>query len=240
MRAIAVVPTYNEAATIVPLIRGVLARGEGIEVLVVDDGSPDGTWRLVADEAERDGRVHLLLRTGRRGRGLAGAEGFRRALDMGADLVIEMDGDLSHDPRHIPALLGAAEAADVVIGSRHVPGGADEERGPLRRLVSRLARGYLRAVLGLAVRDPTSGYRCYRREALEALLEEPLRSEDPFIVTEMLHRARVRGMRIAEVPIVFRARAGGVSKLGPATLARYLARAVALRARRRTDQGTPP
>lgn len=235
MKVIAVIPTYNEAGNIVPLVRDVLAQTDDIEVLVVDDDSPDGTWRLVEEEGKRSARVHLLRRHEDRGRGLAGLEGFRRALAMGAERVVELDGDFSHDPRHIPALLEASEKADVVIGSRYTRGGRDEERGIWRRVLSALARRYLRWVLGVRVSDPASGYRCFRREALEAVTAEPLGAKGPFIVAEIIFRCSRLGMRIIEVPIVFRERGGGRSKLRPGTLVGYLFRALRLRFQR--DRG---
>jgi dolichol-phosphate mannosyltransferase len=231
MRTIVVIPTYDEAENILPLMREVAQQGEGIEVLVVDDHSPDGTWTIVEEESKKNPRVHLLLRTENRGRGLAGIDGFRRALALGADRVMEMDADFSHDPRDIPALLKASESADVVVGSRFAAGGVDAERGALRKAVTFLGRRYLRLVLGLAVQDPTSGYRCFRREALAAVMAEPLRARDPFIVTELLYRCCRRGFRIVEVPIVFHERRAGRSKLGPGTLVRYFFKALGLRFR---------
>jgi dolichol-phosphate mannosyltransferase len=229
MRACAVIPTYNEAPSIVPLAREVIEQIRDIVALVVDDNSPDGTAALVERESAATPRVQLLLRTNQRGRGSAGAEGFRRALEWGAERIIEMDGDGSHDPAYIPALLQAAGSADLVIGSRFIPGGRDEERSRVRRAVSSCARRYLRAVLGVKVQDPTSGFRCYTRKALMAITEEPLRARDPFIVAETLYRCSRRGLRIVEVPISFRDRKAGRSKLLPATLVAYLIRAVRLR-----------
>jgi dolichol-phosphate mannosyltransferase len=229
MRAVAVIPTYNEAGNIVPLIREVLRQGAELEALVVDDNSPDGTGRLVREEAERNPRIHLLLRTRDRGRGSAGLAGFAKAIEMGAERIVEMDADFSHDPAHLPALLRASDSADIAIGSRFVPGGRDEERGFSRRAVSRFARTYLRRVLGLAVKDPTSGYRCFRREALAALMAAGPRARDPFIVAELLFLATRRGMRIVEVPIVFRNRREGSSKLHARTLLGYCVRALRLR-----------
>ncbi len=226
----ALIPTYNEASSILPLIREIIEQARDIEVLVVDDNSPDGTWRLVEEEARAVPRVHLLRRRNTRGRGLAGAEGFRRVLEERAERIVEMDGDGSHDPAFIPDLLHAAGSAGLVIGSRYVRGGREEGRSRSRRAVSALARRYLRAVLGLRVKDPTSGFRCYTREALAAITAEPLRARDPFIIAETLYRCARRGIRIVEVPIVFRDRVAGQSKLGAGTLLRYLVSALRLRA----------
>jgi dolichol-phosphate mannosyltransferase len=229
MKAIVTIPTYNEAQNILPLISEVLKQREDLEVLVVDDDSPDGTWKLVEEASGKDPRVHLLLRKERRGRGLAGVDGFRKALAMGADRIVEMDADFSHDPVYLSALLDASDSADLVIGSRYVPGGRDEERSPARRAVSALARRYLRWILGVRVCDPTSGYRCFRREALSSLMDEEIRADDPFIIAELLFRCGRRGLRITEVPIVFRERRAGSSKLSALTLAKYCAKAVRLR-----------
>jgi dolichol-phosphate mannosyltransferase len=229
METIVVLPTYNEAGNIVPLLDEVLRQREGIEALVVDDDSPDGTWRLVEDVGKGDPRVHLLRRMENRGRGFAGIDGFKKALSMGADRIVEMDADFSHDPAHLPALIDASESADLVIGSRYVPGGRDEERGIMRRVVSWLARRYLRRVMGISVCDPTSGYRCFRREALSSLMRGEIRAGDPFIITELLFWSGRLGLRIVEVPIVFRARRAGSSKLHPFTLLKYCAKALKLR-----------
>lgn len=229
MRTIVIIPTYNEAQNIVPLLGEVLEQRGNMEALVVDDDSPDGTWKLVEEAQGENPRVHLLLRREKRGRGLAGLDGFKKALAMGADRIVEMDADFSHDPVYLPALLEASESADLVIGSRFIPGGRDEERGLARRAVSWLARRYLRWVLGISVSDPTSGYRCFRREALSSLMAQEITASDPFIITEILFRSRLMGLRIAEVPIVFRERRAGSSKLSALTLLRYCVKAMRLR-----------
>ncbi len=222
-------PTYNEARNIVPLIDEALRQRVGIEALVVDDDSPDGTWKLVEEMGKKDPRVRLLRRMENRGRGLAGIDGFKKALSMGADRIVEMDADFSHDPEYLPALIDASESADLVIGSRYVPGGGDEERGIMRRAVSSLARRYLRWVLGISVCDPTSGYRCFRREALLSLMRKDIRASDPFIITELLFWSGRLGLRIVEIPIVFRARRAGSSKLRPFTLLKYCVKVLRLR-----------
>lgn len=231
MKTVVVIPTYNEADNIAPLLGELLKLPLGCEILVVDDDSPDGTWRIAEREARRAPRIHLMRRTAARGRGLAGIEGFRAALALGADRVAEMDADFSHDPRYLPGLIEATERADLAIGSRYVPGGRDEDRGIMRRCVSALARRYLRCVLGLAVKDPASGYRCFRREALEALLAKKPRARDPFIIAETLFYCTRMNMKIVEVPIVFQNRAAGRSKLGFRTLIKYLFMALVLRMR---------
>lgn len=211
MKIVAVLPTWNESENVLPLIDALLAVSRHLEVLVVDDNSPDGTWKLVAERASINPRVHLLHRTSERGRGSAGIAGFRRAVDMGADLVVEMDADWSHHPRFLRRLLRASRSADVVIGSRLVPGGSEQGRHPLRTFITHGANLYLRMLLRLPVRDCTSGYRVFRRGTLERFDWDRLRSKGPAIVQEMLVTARAAGARFAEVPIVFEERRAGKS-----------------------------
>ncbi len=211
MKTIAVLPTWNEADNILPLIDELLLVSRHLEVLVVDDNSPDGTWRIVAERATTDKRVHLLHRTTERGRGSAGIAGFRRALDLGADLVVEMDADWSHHPRFLRSLVRASRKADVVIGSRLVRGGGERGRNPARTAITLAANLYLRLLLRLPVRDCTSGYRVFRRAILERFDWDALRSTGPAIVQEMLVTARAAGARFAEVPILFEERRAGTS-----------------------------
>jgi dolichol-phosphate mannosyltransferase len=209
----AMLPTYNEAGNTRSLIEALLVVADGMEVVVVDDDSPDGTWRIVGEMAERDPRVHLIHRTGVRGRGSAGVAGLRYAVEAGAQLVVEMDADWSHHPRHIPAMLEAARTADVVIGSRLVPGGGETGRTGWRRLVTHAANTYIRLVLGLMIRDCTSGFRVFRREALERIDLARMRSNGPAIVQEILMACKRAGCRFAEVPILFEPRRTGKSSL---------------------------
>ena len=230
MHTIVFIPTYNEAENIADLIHAILALPvEDLGILVVDDRSPDGTGRIVAELAAEDPRIELIERDGPRGRGLAGRVGLAEALARGADRVIEMDGDGSHRPEDIPALLEGASRGDLVIGSRRVRGGEDPERGVGRRIVTTLAGTYLRGLLGIHTLDVTSGFRCYTRRGLERIHPGTLRAEDPFIVTESLFRAYRAGCTVVEIPIRFEERKGGISKLGPGILARYLFKALALR-----------
>lgn len=236
-RVIAMIPTWNESANIEPLVREVLAASPEMEALVVDDDSPDGTWRIVARMIEEEraarpdapSRVHLLHRRTARGRGLAGIAGFREALRLGADRVLEMDADFSHHPRFIPALLAARDRADVVIGSRLVAGGGEVGRSPARRVVTALASRFIRAMLSLPVNDPTSGYRLFSRRCLEALPWEAMRAEGPAVLQEMLLAARARGFTFAEVPILFEERRAGVSSFNPKIARRSLAAIFRLR-----------
>ena len=218
-RVVAMLPTYNEAENVRELVGAILALGPRYEVLVVDDDSPDGTWRIVAElEREEPSRVRLVRRTGARGRGSAGVRGFGEALALGACLVVEMDGDWSHHPRFIPALVAAAEGepgADVVVGSRLVAGGGEVGRSRWRSWITRGANLYLRLVLGLELRDCTSGFRVFRRRALEAIDLEALASNGPAIVQEVLMACKRAGCRFAEVPIVFEERRAGRSTFSP-------------------------
>jgi len=227
MKTVVMIPTYNEAGNIEPLISRLLGSGLApLEILVVDDLSPDGTGDIVARLADKDARIHLLSRPGPRGRGYAGRDGFIRALEMGADCIVEMDGDGSHSPEFLTLLLDPIiqSQADVVIGSRYVSGGGVEGREWFRDFISGWARAYIRIILGLSVSDPTSGYRAFGREALKRIKPETLSARDPFTVTEVLYRCHRAGLRIREAPIIFRQREKGVSKLNSAVLAAYLFR----------------
>lgn len=227
-KVIVMIPTYNEAENISALLDKILAISPGSEIVVVDDDSPDGTWQIVSNKAKTDRRIHLLHRTKDRGRGKAGISGFKYALDNGADYIIEMDGDFSHNPRFIPSLLNSIKSADIVLGSRYVKGGRDS-RGFLRRCISRFAGFYIRSILGIHVKDPTSGYRCFKRGILGKINLDTLKAEDPFIVTEVLYRSCRMNAKITEVPIVFKDREKGSSKLGPWTLFANLWKVLRLR-----------
>ncbi|RKY21811.1 MAG: hypothetical protein DRQ55_02975 [Planctomycetota bacterium] len=214
------IPTYNEIENIEKLVREVLEQDPRIEVVVADDHSPDGTWKAVAAMQAADPRVHLLDRTSQRGRGYAGRDGYVEALRLGADVAFEMDADFSHHPRHLPALIAALEQADVVLGSRQVPGGQDLGRPWFRTLLTRASNLYARVALGLPVSDCNSGYRGWRRSALEAVDVGNAFSPGPAIVHELLYKARVKRQRMLEVPIVFTEREEGESTLTFRTLLR--------------------
>jgi dolichol-phosphate mannosyltransferase len=215
LKIVVIVPTYDESENVVPLLEAIRELDvAGLEVLVVDDASPDGTAALVRAYGARHPFASVLARSGPRGRGHAGREGYLAALARGAELVIEMDGDLSHDPRYLPALIAAAKSHDVVLGSRFVPGGSDTDRVLWRRVLTVAANFYIRVVFGIAVRDANSGYRCFRRAALEAIDPTRLRSAGPAIVQEVLFRAHRCGLRVGEIPVAFVERARGGSKLG--------------------------
>jgi dolichol-phosphate mannosyltransferase len=212
-----VLPTYNERENLEPLVsslRRVLETcAPDHSILIVDDGSPDGTGELASRLAAADPRVHVLHGAGKRGLGRAYLAGFRHALAEGAALVVEMDADLSHDPTYLPAMIEAARGADLVLGSRYVPGGGVRDWGPVRRLVSRGGCWYARNVLGVGVRDLTGGLKCFRAEVLEALDLGSVRSEGYAFQVELTYRALQRGFRVKEIPIVFSERRAGESKM---------------------------
>jgi dolichol-phosphate mannosyltransferase len=209
-----VLPTYNEAENIEAIVRAARAQlREADRILVVDDNSPDGTG-AIADllATELDG-VEVMHRSDKEGLGRAYLAGFRRALDGGADLVLEMDADFSHDPADLPRLIAAAEHADLVLGSRYVAGGSVTDWGLLRKLVSRGGSWYARRVLGVQVRDLTGGFKCFRRSVLDALDLESVHADGYGFQIELTYRAIKAGFRVAEVPIVFRDRRVGQSKM---------------------------
>ena len=214
------IPTYNEIENIERLVTEVLAQDPRIEVVVADDHSPDGTWKAVGAMAATDPRVHLLDRTTDRGRGRAGRDGYVKALQLGADAAFEMDADFSHHPSHLPQLIAALAHADVVLGSRQVKGGEDIGRPWFRRLLTRASNLYARLALGLPVSDCNSGYRGWRRSALEAVDVGAAFSPGPAIVHELLYKARVKRQRMVEVPIRFTEREEGTSTLTFRTLLR--------------------
>jgi dolichol-phosphate mannosyltransferase len=214
-----ILPTYNEAENLEPIVRASLdviranARN-GHRILIVDDGSPDGTG-AVADRlaAELPDEVEVLHRPAKSGLGRAYLDGFGRALEGGAALVCEMDADFSHDPADLERLLRAADDVDLVLGSRYVPGGRVEGWGLLRRVISRWGCWYAQRVLGLDVRDLTGGFKCFRREVLEAIGLETVRSQGYAFQVELTYRAVRNGFRVREVPIAFRDREVGRSKM---------------------------
>lgn len=210
---VVVIPTYNEADNIGVLIPQILAWPR-FRVLVVDDGSPDGTGDLVRELARSEPRVSLLTRPGKLGLGSAYLDGFRRALAEGAAYICEMDADFSHDPCYLPELLATAEArADLVIGSRYVPGGGTTDWGIGRRMISKGGNLYARIILGLPVADSTGGYRCYRRRVLETINLGAVRSNGYAFQIEMAYRVHKAGFRIGELPIIFPDRRVGQSKM---------------------------
>lgn len=222
MKTCITVPTYNEAENIADLLTQIRQIVPHAEILVIDDNSPDKTGQIAAQMGETDPKIHVLIRTKERGRGSAGRDGFLWALRHGAELIVEMDADFSHHPRYLPAILQAAQQFDVVLGSRYVEGGREEGRPASRQWITKFAGAFLRRVLGVAVKDPSSGFRCWRREVLQALDLVNLTSTGPSIVSELLFKARLKGFSMGEVPIVFEDRVKGDSKLDSKTLFRTL------------------
>lgn len=213
-RVLVVTPTYNERDNLERFVGVVHDALPEAHVLVVDDASPDGTGAIADRLAGRDPRVSVLHRSGKLGIGSAYVAGFRHGLREGYDLLVQMDTDLSHDPRDLPRLLAAIEGgADVAIGSRNVPGGGVEGWGPGRHLLSKGGSIYSRAILGLPIRDLTAGYKLWRREVLEAIDLEGVRSEGYSFQIETTYRAVQRGFRVTEVPITFVDRKAGQSKM---------------------------
>jgi len=213
-RALVIVPTYNERANIAKLVESVLAQDGRVDVLVVDDGSPDGTGAVVDEIQAREPRVNVIHRPSKLGLGTAYLAGFRWALDAGYAFVLEMDADFSHDPGHIPAFLGAIEGADVVLGSRNRHGKVTVVNWPFSRLIlSYAANVYARAVTGLPLFDSTGGFKCFRREVLEAIDLSAVKSNGYAFQIEMSFRAWKQGFRLIEIPIVFTDRSEGESKM---------------------------
>jgi dolichol-phosphate mannosyltransferase len=213
MPSIIIVPTYNEAENIEPLMAHVAAVVPEMHLLIVDDNSPDGT----AERAEQLARCYpgyrVYRRSGKRGLGRAYVDAFCKALREGYDQILQMDADLSHDPAYLPAMLAASEQADLVIGSRYCTGGGVENWPRRRVLLSQAANVYVRAITGVPTGDATAGFRCWSRRALAAVQVETVQSEGYAFQVEMVFRAYKAGLRIAEVPIVFTDRRFGQSKL---------------------------
>jgi dolichol-phosphate mannosyltransferase len=216
--ALVIIPTYNERANIPVLVAG-LMKHDNVRVLVVDDNSPDGTGQVAEDLGrEYGGRVSVLHRTTDRGFGRSYIDGMKRALNEPVDLVCQMDADLSHDPAQLPNLIAASSGADLVIGSRYVPGGTIVNWPFKRHVLSRFANAYIRTITRVTAHDCTSGYRCWQRTALASLPLDRFFSDGYSFLVEMLFVAHRRGCRIAEVPITFVERREGESKVSRAVL----------------------
>ena len=229
-----VLPTYNEAETIRALVAAVRDRVLAPRrVLVVDDASPDGTGDIADDLAAAHDDVEVLHRDAKRGLGPAYVAGFERALAGGAARVVQMDADFSHDPDHLPILLGRLDEADLVLGSRYVDGGSVQDWGAGRRAISRLGSHYARAALGVGIRDLTGGYKAWRREALEAISIGDVDSVGYAFQVETTYRAIKAGLRVVEVPISFRDRRVGASKMSRAIVFEAAWQVPAMRLRRR-------
>ncbi len=215
-----VIPTYNEAANLERIFTAAAAELDrlvpgGYRILIVDDGSPDGTGTIADSLAEEHSQLEVLHRPNKQGLGQAYLAGFARALAGGAQLVVEMDADFSHDPRYLAGLLDASDDADLVLGSRYVSGGGVRDWGLLRRLISRGGGFYARTILRVDIHDLTGGFKCIRREVLEAIDLDSVRAEGYVFQIEVTYRAVLAGFRVREVPIVFPDRTAGTSKMSP-------------------------
>ncbi len=213
MKTLIIIPTYNEIDNIEKLLEQVLAKSETIEVLVIDDNSPDGTALRVKFMQSSEPRIHLLERPGKMGLGSAYVTGFKYALERDYDYIIEMDADFSHNPEDIPLLLNAAKKYDLVIGSRYCEG-VNIIHWPIKRLlISYFASKYVRTITRMPIKDPTSGFKCFQRKVLENIDLDKILSDGYAFQIEMNFRAWVKGFHIKEIPIVFTERKNGVSKM---------------------------
>jgi len=213
MKTLIIIPTYNEIENIEQLLEQVLAKSETIEVLVIDDNSPDGTALRVKFMQSSEPRIHLLERPGKMGLGSAYVTGFKYALEQGYDYIMEMDADFSHNPNDIPRFLETVKKYDVVIGSRYCDG-VNIIHWPIKRLlISYFASKYVRTITRMPVKDPTGGFKCFRRKVLESIDLDKILSDGYAFQIEMNFKAWVKGFRIKEIPIVFTERLNGVSKM---------------------------
>jgi dolichol-phosphate mannosyltransferase len=232
-----VLPTYNEAENVERIVRAALPELASAmpdhHILIVDDGSPDGTGEIADRLAAELEPVEVLHRTAKEGLGRAYLAGFERALASAADLVLEMDADFSHDPKDLPRLIAAASDADLVLGSRYIPGGGVTDWGFFRRMLSRGGSWYARVVLHVPVRDLTGGFKCFRRETLEGIDYRNTHAEGYGFQIELTYRAIRAGYRVKEVPIVFRDRQEGTSKMNARIAVEAVWKVPALRARSR-------
>ena len=227
MAATVCLPTYNERENVERMVRTLV--GLGVRVLVVDDNSPDGTGEI-ADRLEAElAEVSVLHRPEKHGLGPAYLDGFRKALADGADLVLEMDCDFSHDPEDVCRLIATAEEADLVLGSRYVPGGRVGNWGPVRRFISRGGSLYAQLILGLPIRDLTGGFKCYRRAVLEALPLDEIESKGYAFQIETTYRTLRKGFRVREIPITFVDRVEGGSKMSKSIVVEAVWKVPALR-----------
>jgi dolichol-phosphate mannosyltransferase len=238
MRTLIIVPTYNEAENLPSLLECIFMYAPETDVLVVDDNSPDGTGNLVEEIGRHDVRVHLMRRPGKLGLGTAYIAGFKFAIAQNYDAAFEMDADFSHDPRHLPEFLRAIEHADLVIGSRYVPGGSTPNWSFMRRLISGSGNIFARFMLKIPVHDCTGGYRCYRRSVLEAIDLDSVQSRGYAFQIEMTYRVLQQGFRIVEIPITFMDRRLGQSKMSKKIIVEAFT--YVLRTRFHRSSVTPP
>jgi len=212
-RALVCLPTYDEKDNVVPMTAAILAATPDVDVLIIDDNSPDGTGQLADGIAAREPRVKVLHRAGKEGLGKAYLAGFDWALGHGYELILEMDADFSHDPKYLPGMLEAARGADLVLGSRNIPGGGTVNWGVGRKIISRGGSLYARTILGIPVRDLTGGFKCFHRKVLESIDLATVECSGYAFQIELTFRALRRGFRVVEFPIVFVDRRVGQSKM---------------------------
>jgi dolichol-phosphate mannosyltransferase len=218
-----IVPTYNECENVEPLTQEVLALGRVDYVIVVDDNSPDGTGQIADRLAADDPRVVVMHRPAKQGLGRAYVAGFGKARELGCSVIMTMDADFSHHPRYIPAMIDLlAQGYDIVIGSRYVPGGGTRNWGVERRFLSASANTFARLSLGLQAHDCTAGFRAYRRQVIESIPLEQIRSNGYSFLVEMLYRCQRRGFRVGETPIIFEDRRVGQSKISQQEIVRSM------------------
>jgi dolichol-phosphate mannosyltransferase len=239
-RAVICLPTYDERENLEPIVAAIHAAVPQVDVLVIDDNSPDGTGELADSLAARDPRVKVLHRPGKQGLGKAYLAGFQWALERGYDLVLEMDADFSHDPRYLPALLDKAREVDLALGSRYVPGGGTVNWGLGRKIISRGGSLYARLILGIGVRDLTGGFKCFRRAVLEALDLPTVECSGYAFQIELTYRALCKGFSVAEVPIVFADRRVGHSKMSKRIVLEAMRKVWAMRFSRFAREAAAP
>ena len=213
MKTLIIIPTYNEIDNLRPLLTQIFSYAPETDILIVDDNSPDGTGKLADKIRIENPQVNVLHRPGKQGLGTAYIAGFKYAIEYGYDAAFEMDADFSHDPRYLPDFLEAIENADLVIGSRYIPGGDTPNWSMLRRLISGGGNIFARLVLGIPVYDCTAGYRCYRREVIESIDLGTIQSQGYAFQVELAYRVMQKGFKIVETPIVFMDRRFGKSKM---------------------------
>lgn len=213
MKSLVIIPTYNEAENIASIIEAVRAEVPDVEILVVDDNSPDGTGQIVASKQKTDSKLHLLKRPGKQGLGRAYLAGFEWGLNAGFEILVEMDADFSHRPEDLKKILIAAQGTDFVVGSRYVPGGKTVNWGLMRKIISRGGSLYSRLILGYPLRDWTGGFNAWRRSVLEGIDYLTVKSEGYSFQIELKYRSLKRGFKPLEVPIVFEDRRIGQSKM---------------------------
>ena len=213
MKTLIIIPTYNEYENLQSLLRSIFSYAPHTAILIVDDNSPDGTGELADQLHEKDSRVHVIHRAEKLGLGTAYVEGFKYAISNGYDAAFEMDADFSHDPQYLPDFLQAIEHADLVIGSRYIPGGATPNWSLTRRFISGCGNIFARFMLSIPIHDCTAGYRCYRREVLENIDLDSIQSQGYAFQVELAYRVMKQGFTIVETPIVFMDRRVGKSKM---------------------------